>query len=161
MGCIVVGSVDDAVLYVPTAAQQSQHCDSCIVRAGEIVGRVLDFEGRPVSEANVYAMKSDHQKGAIPAAETDSDGSFRLAVVPGEYSVYAGKESAGYPEKFGGFYSIIMLPPSQPFTIQVSALGYSNWHYTGDEGTTKTNSIRVGPAETKKLTVSLRPVAAS
>jgi len=108
IGCIVVGSiVTDAVLYVPTAAQQSQHCDSCIVRAGEIVGRVLDVEGRPVSGANVYAMKSDHQKGAIPSAETDSDGSFRLAVVPGEYSVYAGKESAGHPEKFGGFYSVI------------------------------------------------------
>ncbi|HEX8708793.1 MAG TPA: carboxypeptidase-like regulatory domain-containing protein [Pyrinomonadaceae bacterium] len=52
----------------------------------------------------------------------------------------------------GGFK---LLVPTVPFTIEVSAPGYRDWHYGGLNRTTK--AVRLAPGETRKLIVALDP----
>jgi hypothetical protein len=76
-----------------------------VQEAGVIKGRVLYADGRPVSGARVYAMKSDLAIGRLPGAETDEQGEFLFQnLSPGTYTVSASKKEEGYPPTDSSFY---------------------------------------------------------
>ena len=83
---------------------RAQDCYQCAVPGGDIEGYVFNAKGRPVSRAIVYAIRDNFEKGVVPSAETDENGFFRLTVPTGAYKIYAGKESAGYPESLAPIY---------------------------------------------------------
>jgi hypothetical protein len=83
---------------------RAQDCYHCAVAGGDIEGHVFNAQGQPVRRAIVYALKQDFEKGVVPSAETDKNGFFRLTVATGAYKIYAGKESAGYPESLATIY---------------------------------------------------------
>jgi hypothetical protein len=87
---------------------------------GVIRGVVTDEHGTPCAGAKVMALPVGVPlHAAIPWARTDARGRFvikRLWLL--KYSVTAGKESAGYPLNFYGFYPNI---PSLRVTLSASA----------------------------------------
>ncbi|MDX6528971.1 MAG: large repetitive protein [Blastocatellia bacterium] len=89
--------------------QRSQQCTACIPKerpSGSIKGYVLDSRGNPMVGATVHARKTDFEKGLLPSTTTDVEGYFLLeGLEPGEYVVYAGKASQGYPEDLAALYS--------------------------------------------------------
>lgn len=104
------------LLYAVTGAGQTHEVYRNGVPGGEIEGYVFDEQGQPVSEATVYALRHNIEKGMIPLAETNENGFFSLIVEPGTYTVYAGKSSAGYPETLHPFYQ----DSTYPVEIQVN-----------------------------------------
>lgn len=82
-----------------TDANEHQDCQQCSQQAGGIEGRVLDAEGQPLFEASVHAIRQNYNrdKPSVPFAETDENGYFHITAPPGEYKIFASKESAGYP----------------------------------------------------------------
>lgn len=77
--------------------QTIENFDFSLVRGGVITGRVVDLDGRPVIEEEVYLSSSDNpQYGSpLPAAVTDDRGAYRIfALRPGHYTVAAGRDDA-------------------------------------------------------------------
>lgn len=73
---------------------------------GAIRGRVLDANGQPVSEAEVYILKSDFTTGKIPTVYTNKEGIFSIKNLPsGTYTISVGKEEEGYTRPNSAFYS--------------------------------------------------------
>jgi hypothetical protein len=97
---VVAGGILRDAIY----ARPNSNVDQDQPYTGEIEGRVLDADGRPVGEAVVYAEANGISNELIPSARTNGDGLFRIAIVPGVYRIYAGKESEGYPESMSPIY---------------------------------------------------------
>lgn len=73
--------------------------------AGSIEGRVLNAEGQPVAEADVFA--SMEARGSAPTYSTRSgaDGGYRIEVgEPGTYTLSGSKEKEGYAPTLSGFH---------------------------------------------------------
>ena len=90
-------------LICATKDARAQDCYQCAVPGGEIQGYVFNSQGHPVSGATVYGVR-DLDKQVQPTAETDKNGFFRLTLETGAYRIYAGKESAGYPEEVNSVF---------------------------------------------------------
>lgn len=68
--------------------------DFSLIRGGVITGKVIDADGRPVIEEEIYVFSPrDPTLGAFrPAAVTDDRGVYRIfALKPGDYTVAAGR----------------------------------------------------------------------
>lgn len=84
---------------------------------GRLEGKVLDAAGQPVSDAEVYALKSDFSSGKVPTAFTDEDGVFAFVdLQPGTYLLSVAKEESWYPNTRIPFYSAGFI---QPFNVNV------------------------------------------
>jgi len=74
---------------------------------GAIEGTVLDADGQPVAGATVE-LRPDSRSvtpDTLPVARTDERGRFFLdGLVPGEHTLYASKEDAGYPSAYQAFF---------------------------------------------------------
>src|SRR6266545_82118 len=95
------------VVIVSYGVIRSQHIhQNRATRTGAIQGRVLNPEGRPVSGAEVHALRSDLTTGKLPAAYTDNRGRFLIEdLIPGRYTVSAAKNEDGYPNTSSAFHS--------------------------------------------------------
>ncbi len=77
-----------------------------VSHSGVIQGRVVDTNGRPVSEAKIYVLKSDFTTGKIPTVYTNKEGRFSIKNLPaGAYTISVGKEEEGYVHVDSPFYS--------------------------------------------------------
>ena len=77
--------------------QTIENIDFSLIRGGVITGKVIDLDGRPVIEEEVYLSSRDNtQYGSpLPSAITDDRGVYRLfALRPGHYTVAAGRDDA-------------------------------------------------------------------
>jgi hypothetical protein len=73
---------------------------------GSIEGLLLDQQGKPVTDANVYALLKDDMRITPASTTSDSAGRFTLRELPaGGVFVYAYKESDGYPKAFFQFFT--------------------------------------------------------
>ncbi|HEX7177296.1 MAG TPA: carboxypeptidase-like regulatory domain-containing protein [Pyrinomonadaceae bacterium] len=74
---------------------------------GAIEGMVLDADSQPVAGATVE-LRPDSRSvtpDTLPTARTDESGRFFLdGLVPGEHTLYASKETAGYPSAYQAFF---------------------------------------------------------
>jgi len=106
-----------------------ENLDFSLIRGGVITGRVVDSDGRPVIEEEVYLSPDGPSYGSpLPAAITDDRGIYRIfGLRPGKYKVAAGKNdvgpsSTGPPR--GAVYSRTYYPgatdPAQATVIQIS-----------------------------------------
>ncbi|HKV36440.1 MAG TPA: hypothetical protein VJP89_19020 [Pyrinomonadaceae bacterium] len=103
--------------------------DFSLIRGGVITGRVVDSDGRPVIEEEVYLSPDVPSYGSpLPAAITDDRGIYRIfGLKPGKYKVAAGKNDVGPspsgPPR-GAVYSRTYYPggtdPAQAIVIQIS-----------------------------------------
>jgi hypothetical protein len=80
-------------------------------KGGAIAGRVIDVEGRPVSNVIVSAERSDMIR-PISTAYTNEHGEFVINGLPqGLYALYTRKEEDGYPRTDFNFYSLTDTDP--------------------------------------------------
>src|SRR6266545_2479427 len=102
-----IGLTTGVVVIVSYGVIRSQHIhQNRATRTGAIQGRVLNPEGRPVSGAEVHALRSDLTTGKLPAAYTDNRGRFLIEdLIPGRYTVSAAKNEDGYPNTSSAFHS--------------------------------------------------------
>ncbi|HEX8138118.1 MAG TPA: carboxypeptidase-like regulatory domain-containing protein [Pyrinomonadaceae bacterium] len=71
-----------------------------------ITGRVLDAAGSAVAGVNVYAFPVEPMVGRLPAATSDKDGGFSIAVErTGRYILATSKLTDGYPSSYSSFYN--------------------------------------------------------
>jgi hypothetical protein len=78
---------------------------------GSVEGVVLDLQGKPIPDADVYALPETDMRTLAASATTDPAGKFILqSLQPGGFYVYAYKESDGYPN---GFFRFLTAPNSQ------------------------------------------------
>jgi hypothetical protein len=80
---------------------------------GTIAGTVLDETGNKVVGAHVIVDPLDERPkaSALLVVETDIEGKFSMAnLALGSYKVFAGKDSAGYPDTSFAFYSNHIFP---------------------------------------------------
>ena len=78
--------------------QTIENLDFTLIRGGVITGRVMDLDGRPVIEEDVYlSSRETTQYGSpLPATITDDRGIYRIfGLRPGHYTVSAGRDDAG------------------------------------------------------------------
>jgi carboxypeptidase family protein len=100
----LLGTLLNVSLLVAFAAAQ---------QPGSISGTVVDERGSPVVQAQVRVDPLDGRLRGTPVrmVETDKDGHFimnNLGLM--SYKVFAMKESAGYPDTSGAFYSNNVFP---------------------------------------------------
>lgn len=82
-----------------------------ITTTGSVEGVVLDQQGKPIPDANVYALPQGDMRILAASATTDPAGKFILqGLQPGGFFVYAYKESDGHPN---GFFRFLTTPNSQ------------------------------------------------
>ena len=103
--------------------------DFSLIRGGVITGRVVDSDGKPVIEEEVYLSPDVPSYGSPPPnAITDDRGIYRIfGLRPGKYKVAAGKNDVGPsptgPPR-GAVYSRTYYPggtdPAQATVIQIS-----------------------------------------
>lgn len=106
-----------------------ENLDFSLIRGGVITGRVVDSDGVPVIEEEVYLTTYGSRYGSpLPAAITDDRGIYRIfGLRPGKYIVAAGKNDVGPspsgPPR-GAVYSRTYYPgvtdASQATIVQVS-----------------------------------------
>jgi hypothetical protein len=104
-------------------------CSATAATGGSITGIVLDSQGSPVSGAKVLALELESSPHRLLKFHlTDVSGRFYIQDLPwGTYSMWAGKEEAGYPELPSLFYAPSSLPtvilrrksPSSSVTIRL------------------------------------------
>ena len=97
-------------LEITANSQPVGNCAGCAVPGGLIKGRVLNSRGGVVRGIEIYADRLDQEKGMVPTAEADDDGFFQLVAPEGQYAVYAGNQSLGYPESYNGIYFDTVKP---------------------------------------------------
>jgi hypothetical protein len=91
-----------AILFCPGLLSNSAQ----ITTTGSVEGVVIDLQGKPISDVNVYALPEADMRRLAASATTDSTGKFILQFLPpGGYFVYAYKESDGYPRAFFRFFT--------------------------------------------------------
>ncbi len=75
-------------------------------QTGEIVGRVLDDKGQPVSEATVSPVKINFSFSSVsPIVKTNINGEFKIKDMDlGRYKLSVSKEEDGYPDVGSIFY---------------------------------------------------------
>jgi hypothetical protein len=74
---------------------------------GSVAGVVLDQQGKPIPDANVYALLEEDMRRPIASTTTDSAGKFLLADVPAAVIyIYSYKESDGYLHGFSNFFAV-------------------------------------------------------
>lgn len=86
-------SIGERTLIV-SKGETIEDIDFSLIRGGVITGKVVDADGRPVIEEDVYVFSPrDPGLGAFrPAAVTDDRGVYRIfALKPGDYTVAAGR----------------------------------------------------------------------
>lgn len=91
------GLTGDRTLTV-NEGQTIENFDFSLVRGGVITGKVVDLNGRPVIEEEVYlsSPRNPRYGSPLPAAITDDRGIYRIfALRPGHYTVAAGRDDAG------------------------------------------------------------------
>jgi hypothetical protein len=72
-----------------------------------ITGQVLNAEGSPVSNVNVYAYPLAPLEGRLPAASSDKEGKFSIPVEhAGKFVVVTSKVADGYPSTYSIFYNL-------------------------------------------------------
>jgi protocatechuate 3,4-dioxygenase beta subunit len=85
-----------------------EHVDFSLVRGGVITGKVLDSDGRPAIEEEVFAVPSQlgERSYNVPTARTDDRGVYRIfGMAAGSYKVAAGRdESSFFPEQSRAAY---------------------------------------------------------
>lgn len=110
-------------------AEAIEDLDFSMVRGGVITGRVVDADGRPMIEEDVYlASPRDPRLGSpLPAATTDDRGIYRIfALRPGSYVVAAGRDDVfGSPrrpraDRYVRTYYPGSTDPAQASVVQVS-----------------------------------------
>ena len=75
---------------------------------GSVEGVVVDEQGKPIPDADIYALPEQDMRRQVGSTTTDSAGKFILHDLPAEVVyVYAYKERDGYPNTFARFF---MLP---------------------------------------------------
>ena len=86
-----------------------------ITTTGSVEGVVLDQQGKPIPDADVYANLEEDMRRPIAVATTDSAGKFLLHDLPAaRVYIYAYKESDGYPNGFAAFFA---LPNDQSLVV--------------------------------------------
>jgi hypothetical protein len=86
-----------------------------ITTTGSVEGVVLDQQGKPIRDANVYANLEKDMRRPVATTTTDSAGKFLLRDLPAErVYIYAYKESDGYPNGFAAFFA---LPNDQSLVV--------------------------------------------
>jgi hypothetical protein len=100
-----------AVLSFPGLMKSSAQ----ITATGSVEGVVLDQQGKPIPDANVYANLEEDMRRPAATATTDSAGKFLLRDLPAaRVYIYAYKESDGYPNGFAAFFA---LPNDQSLVV--------------------------------------------
>jgi len=94
-------------VIVSCGITRSQHThENSASRTGAIQGRVLNPEGEPVAGAEVHVLRYDLTTGRLPTVYTDNQGKFLMKdLIPGRYTVSAGKTSDGYADTSSAFHS--------------------------------------------------------
>jgi hypothetical protein len=97
------------------SATQSLHIHQAVASySGAIEGRVLDANGKPVSEAEVHVLKSDFTTGKIPTVYTDKEGVFSIkALASATYKISVGRKEDGYAHTDSPFYSVGLITAPQ------------------------------------------------
>jgi len=110
-----------------------------MVRAGGIIGRVVDQDGAPVPKARVYPVQrprgaAGFQLKSAPAT-TDFRGQFRIyGLRPDDYFVYARFDSQASPEKGGA-------------EAAAATMGYAPTYFPGARSLDGARPVRVFPAQ--------------
>jgi protocatechuate 3,4-dioxygenase beta subunit len=106
-----------------------ENVDFSLIRGGVITGKVVDSDGRPVIEEEVYLSSASDpaMRSPRPDAITDDRGVYRIfALRPGSYTVAAGTDSISrtFGRPAGALYSRSFYhgisDPAQATVIQVS-----------------------------------------
>lgn len=93
---------------------QHEHVDA----SGSVTGRVLNAEGQPVADAEVYADSTLSPMGKRPSARTDEHGVFLIRDLrSGTYTVSASKEADGYPSNDSSLYSDGFVATAQEVAV--------------------------------------------
>lgn len=109
--------------------QTMENFDFSVIRGGVITGRVIDLDGRPVIEEEVYlySQRNPQHASPLPAAITDDRGVYRIfGLRPGHYTVAAGRDDAGPTSSrprgalFRRTYHPGIIDPAQATVIDVS-----------------------------------------
>jgi hypothetical protein len=79
---------------------------------GEIIGQVVDAQGRPVWSAKVHLGTETGQAfGRVIYYPTDGNGNFSIkGLAPGEYNLFVIKEEDRHPDRDNLFYSDKQVP---------------------------------------------------
>jgi len=126
-----VGPVD-----IPRITIDAQHVTPEVIiqmgpKAARVIGRIVDaITKKPIENAQIILRRIDNT----------------------DYSYLTGPNQL---EEKGAFK---ILVPSVPFTIKVSAPGYEDWYYGGNDSKEKAGALKLAPNTTKELLISLRPV---
>jgi len=76
------------------------------MQSGSIKGIIVDDKGNPIANASVYAVHNEDFRLRGISTIADSDGIFTMqGVPPGQYTIYAYNEDAGYPDVFFSFFN--------------------------------------------------------
>lgn len=109
--------------------QTIENIDFSLIRGGVITGRVIDLDGRPIIEEEVYlsSPRNPEYGSPLPAAITDDRGIYRIfGLRPGHYTVAAGRDDAGPTSSrprgalFRRTYHPGIIDPAQATVIDVS-----------------------------------------
>src|SRR5262245_11405818 len=84
-----------------------------------VEGRVLDPTGAPLVGAQVTALSSDQR--TPPTTWTDANGAFRIALVPGRYTVKAA--ASGFLEGSKDVVALDSGSETQEFVLKVAPFG--------------------------------------
>jgi hypothetical protein len=72
---------------------------------GEITGKVVDAQGRPIADLRVSAEVPGTPSVTLPQTTTDTNGNFRIGnLSPDVYTLLTSKEDEGYPDSEFNFY---------------------------------------------------------
>lgn len=128
-GFVVEGESNGERTLIVNGSETIENFDFSLTHGGVITGRVLDSDGLPVIEEEIYVFSPrDPGLGSVrPAALTDDRGIYRIfALRPGRYVVAAarddGARSTGRPRPalYGRTYYPGVTDPAQATVIEVS-----------------------------------------
>ncbi len=96
-----------------SSATQEKPCCSD-ERFGSIEGHIYDVNGQPVSEATIYAERTDAIMTMTYSTESDNEGKFLIKDLPqGTYMLISRKEKDGYPITSSSFHHKDPIPLPQ------------------------------------------------
>lgn len=91
------------------------NCPAQDTTTGSVEGVVLDQQGKPIPDADVYANLEEDMRHPAAETTTDSAGKFLLRDLPPKrIYIYAYKESDGYPN---GLWQFLNLPDDQSLVV--------------------------------------------
>jgi len=85
------------------------------VFSAEVEGQVLNLEGSPIPEADVFAIAvGDRDRSRIPRVRANREGRFSLRLdQPGRYVILAQQQKEGYASAFFPAYGVPAVPPPE------------------------------------------------